>query len=30
VDLELVLMADASGSITEEEIRFQRAGYTSG
>jgi hypothetical protein len=27
VDLELVLLADASGSITGEEIRFQRAGY---
>ena len=27
VDLELVLMADSSGSITMEEIRFQRAGY---
>lgn len=27
VDLELVLMADSSGSITMAEIRFQRAGY---
>ncbi|MEX0339086.1 MAG: DUF1194 domain-containing protein [Arenibacterium sp.] len=27
IDLELVLLADASGSITDEEIRFQRAGY---
>ncbi len=27
VDLELVLLADASGSITEEEITFQRQGY---
>ena len=27
VDLELVLMADSSGSITMDEIRFQRAGY---
>jgi hypothetical protein len=27
VDLELVLLADASGSITEGEIRFQREGY---
>jgi len=27
VDLELVLMADASGSIDEDEIRFQREGY---
>jgi len=27
VDLELVLLADASGSIDEEEIRFQRLGY---
>jgi hypothetical protein len=27
VDLELVLLADASGSITDEEIRFQREGY---
>ncbi|MCA0872192.1 DUF1194 domain-containing protein [Seohaeicola saemankumensis] len=27
VDLELVLLADASGSISEEEIRFQRQGY---
>jgi hypothetical protein len=27
VDLELVLLADASGSIDEAEIRFQRAGY---
>ena len=27
VDLELVLLADASGSITSEEITFQRAGY---
>ncbi|KIT17214.1 DUF1194 domain-containing protein [Jannaschia aquimarina] len=26
-DLELVLLADASGSITEAEIRFQRQGY---
>lgn len=29
VDLELVLLADASGSITAEEIRFQREGYAS-
>lgn len=27
VDLELVLLADASGSIDEAEIRFQREGY---
>lgn len=27
VDLELVLLADATGSIDEEEIRFQREGY---
>ena len=27
VDLELVLLADASGSIDEAEIRFQRQGY---
>ena len=27
VDLELVLLADASGSIDEEEILFQRQGY---
>ena len=27
VDLELVLMADASGSITQSEIIFQRQGY---
>ncbi|MBN2631883.1 MAG: DUF1194 domain-containing protein [Rhodobacteraceae bacterium] len=27
VDLELVLLADASGSIDEEEITFQRQGY---
>lgn len=27
VDLELVLLADASGSITDDEIRFQREGY---
>ncbi len=27
VDLELVLLADASGSISEDEIRFQREGY---
>jgi len=27
VDLELVLLADASGSITESEIAFQRQGY---
>ena len=27
VDLELVLMADASGSITQSEIIFQRKGY---
>ncbi|MEY8842178.1 DUF1194 domain-containing protein, partial [Cribrihabitans sp. XS_ASV171] len=27
VDLELVLLADASGSISEAEIRFQREGY---
>ena len=27
VDLELVLLADASGSITESEILFQRQGY---
>ena len=29
VDLELVLLADASGSIDEAEIRFQRQGYAS-
>lgn len=29
VDLELVLLADASGSITETETRFQREGYAS-
>lgn len=29
VDLELVLLADASGSIDEEEIRFQRESYAS-
>ncbi len=29
VDLELVLLADASGSIDEEEILFQRQGYAS-
>jgi len=29
VDLELVLLADASGSIDEGEIRFQRQGYAS-
>ena len=27
VELELVLLADASGSITEAEIEFQRNGY---
>ena len=27
VDLELVLLADASGSITQSEIDFQRKGY---
>ncbi len=27
VDLELVLLADASGSISDAEIRFQRQGY---
>ena len=27
VDLELVLLADASGSIDDGEIRFQRRGY---
>ena len=27
VDLELVLLADASGSIDDDEIRFQRLGY---
>jgi hypothetical protein len=27
VDLELVLLADASGSITQDEIDFQRQGY---
>jgi hypothetical protein len=27
VDLELVLLADASGSIDDGEIRFQRQGY---
>ena len=27
IDLELVLLADATGSIDAEEIRFQRAGY---
>ena len=27
VDLELVLLADASGSISEREIQFQREGY---
>jgi hypothetical protein len=27
VDLELVLLADASGSIDNAEIRFQREGY---
>ena len=27
VDLELVLLADSSGSITDEEIAFQRQGY---
>ncbi|WP_434055605.1 MAG: DUF1194 domain-containing protein [Roseibium sp.] len=27
LDLELVLLADATGSIDEAEIRFQRAGY---
>lgn len=29
VDLELVLLADATGSITAEEIAFQRQGYAS-
>jgi hypothetical protein len=29
VDLELVLLADASGSIDDGEIRFQRQGYAS-
>jgi hypothetical protein len=29
VDLELVLLADASGSITQSEIDFQRQGYAS-
>ncbi|MDO9640072.1 MAG: DUF1194 domain-containing protein [Pseudotabrizicola sp.] len=29
VDLELVLLADASGSIDQEEIDFQRQGYAS-
>ena len=29
VDLELVLLADASGSIDDAEIRFQRQGYAS-
>jgi hypothetical protein len=29
VDLELVLLADASGSITQSEIAFQRQGYAS-
>ena len=29
VDLELVLLADASGSIDNDEIRFQRQGYAS-
>ena len=29
VDLELVLLADASGSIDDQEIRFQRQGYAS-
>lgn len=28
VDLELVLLADASGSIDDAEIQFQRSGYT--
>ena len=27
VDLELVLLADASGSIDAEEVQFQRQGY---
>lgn len=27
LDLELVLLADATGSIDEDEIRFQRSGY---
>ncbi len=27
VDLELVLLADATGSVDDEEIRFQRSGY---
>jgi hypothetical protein len=27
LDLELVLLADATGSIDEAEIRFQRQGY---
>lgn len=30
VDLELVLLADATGSIDEAEIRFQREGYAKG
>ena len=30
VDLELVLLADASGSIDNAEIRFQREGYAAG
>jgi hypothetical protein len=29
VDVELVLLADASGSIDDAEIRFQRQGYAS-
>ena len=29
VDLELVLLADASGSIDQAEIKFQRQGYAS-
>jgi Protein of unknown function (DUF1194) len=29
VDLELVLLADASGSIDDAEIHFQRQGYAS-
>jgi len=28
VDLELVLLADTTGSITDEEIQFQRRGYS--
>ncbi len=28
VDLELVLLADTTGSITDEEIQFQRKGYS--